>query len=209
MPATAEFEQRDNPYRALSVPQESFAAGGATLDSLEDQLHQLQAFVGPRARYYLRKWLPKLEDPEAGDVSMNWAAFFLGAWWMAYRKMYRNMFILMGLMMCFSFIQQVVSIKLIQQPWVPAAISLIVNVLTMFVVGLCGNAWYLAHARRNIDALRGQGYNDEHLLYALSRKGGTNFWAGVGIVFLSSMLMGVVVMIGVVIAAVAMGGMPH
>lgn len=42
------------------------------------------AFVGPKSDYYLKRW----ENREGRFVSWNWAAFFGGDIWLAYRKMY-------------------------------------------------------------------------------------------------------------------------
>ncbi|REK12764.1 MAG: DUF2628 domain-containing protein [Planctomycetota bacterium] len=200
MPGLAEFDQRDNPYRACAVEAEPFPVH----TSLEEEVQLLGAFVGPRANYYLRRWLPKLEDPEAGDVSMNWAAFFLGGWWMAYRKMYRNVFLLASFQTSCTVAQQFALALMTGNAFLIACMGFLVSVMTMFVVGLCSNAWYLGHARRQIASMRRQGFHDEQLLMALSRQGGTNFWAGVGVVVLCGMAMGTVIMIASA-AAISMG----
>ncbi len=49
------------------------------------------AFVGKNSDYYLRRWAA---IERTGNIfSFNWAAFFFGVFWMAYRKMYLYAFL--------------------------------------------------------------------------------------------------------------------
>jgi hypothetical protein len=147
---------------------------------------ELRAFVGPRSDYYLRKWAPRLEDPK-GEVGMNWAAFFLTAFWMAYRKMYAATFIFYGVVMLLTIVQQVAFVGILGSEAVPAGVGLIVNIAVALVCGLCGNAWYLNHTRRKIAAAQAQGLQGENLNYHLARRGGTSLAASFGMVFLGSL----------------------
>jgi hypothetical protein len=59
-------------------------APGAPIDPEYEQ--RVRAFVGPNADHYLAKWR---QIAAAGKPnSWNWAAFFLNAFWLAYRKMW-------------------------------------------------------------------------------------------------------------------------
>src|SRR5690606_8134657 len=52
--------------------------------------HELKLFVRDNVKYYMGKWRQYLcPDKQAG---WNWAAFFLGLLWVAYRKMYAKFF---------------------------------------------------------------------------------------------------------------------
>jgi hypothetical protein len=57
--------------------------GGPPLGGENEQ--RLREYVGPNSDYYLRKWGDM--DRSGSSTSWNFAAFFLTAWWLAYRKM--------------------------------------------------------------------------------------------------------------------------
>ena len=53
---------------------------------------QALAFIGSRGNYYLERW----RQVEAGNqifAGFNWAAFFGGLAWLAYRRMFRAFWI--------------------------------------------------------------------------------------------------------------------
>ncbi len=173
MPTVADFDQLDNPYRASSA----YAGGAATAEAYHDgALVELQAYVGRKADYYLRKWAPRLESAD-GETGFNWAAFFLTAFWMAYRKMYLYSFLCIVASAILPFLVQVLFIYGFRAPSTPPSVTLIVNIMFSLVCGAFGNAMYLAHARRQIATLRARGLEGEQLLCALARRGGTS-WLG-------------------------------
>jgi hypothetical protein len=178
MTPIAEFDQLDNPYQSTSHGLQEFVADAPLIE----YVGVLRAFVGARADYYLRKWAPRLQDP-SGETGMNWAAFFLTALWLAYRKMYKAALILYGVMILLWFVQVGIFMFGLGMPNVPPAVSLLVNVMVCVTCGACGNSWYLAHANRAIAAARKQGLDGNELLATTARRGGTNMAAALGIVF--------------------------
>ncbi len=52
------------------------------------------------------------------------------------------------------------------------------------VCGMFGNAWYLAHAKRQIARTRALGLEESAYYAALARRGGTSFIAAIGIFLL-------------------------
>ena len=199
MSQVADFDPMENPYRS-SATLEPMAD-----DSPEVLESELRAFVGTRSDYYLRKWAPRLEDPK-GEVGMNWVAFFLPAFWLGYRKMYAATFIYFGAILSLTLLQELVFVGILGLPAVSPGVGLIVNLATAVVCGLCGNAWYLSHARRAIAAARAQGLQDEHLMVHLARRGGTSLGASFGMVFLGSMAMFVLIMVLAIIGALLQAG---
>jgi hypothetical protein len=192
MSPIAQYDEIDNPYRSTATLE---MAGEVTET-------ELRAFVGPKFDYYLRKWGPKLEDPSA-DCGMNWAAFFLSGFWFPYRKMYAATFILYGVSLALAILQQVVFVAVIGAETVPPGVGLIMNVAVALVCGLYGNAWYLAHTQRKIAEAHAQGYQGDHLMYHLARKGGTSLAASLGLAFLASIIIFVLTLVMLVIAALA------
>lgn len=170
MAGSAELDY-DNPYRAtVAAP-----ADHVPFDS-SDEIAELSAYVGPRAGYYLRKWIRRLEDPQ-GDVGINWVAFFFPGIWLAYRKMYMAVFTYFTVVFLVGIAKELVFILVLHQPGSPLVVNLVFNILAGLVCALYGNGWYLAQARRTIAGLRAEGYEGQDLLYALSCRGGTSIAA--------------------------------
>lgn len=195
MSQVADFDQMDNPYRSSAVLEPT----SVDTDVAENEL---RAFVGPRGDYYLRKWAPRLADP-SGETGMNWAAFFLTAFWLAYRKMYAATFIFYGVAVALAVLQQVVFVLMLGAPSVPPGVGLIVNIAIAIVCGLCGNGWYLAHTRRKIADSKAKGLGGEHLMYDLVRRGGTSLAASIGMVFLASLMIFVLFVMLALVAVIA------
>jgi hypothetical protein len=178
MSPIAEFDQLDNPYQATMYGAEPFVSDG----SLDDYTSALRAFVGAKSDYYLRKWAPRLQDP-AGETGMNWAAFFLTALWLAYRKMYKATFLFYAAVVGLWLAQVGVFMFALGLPQVPPIVSLVVNLMICLVCGAFGNGWYLNHANRIIASIRRQGIEGESLRLALAQRGGTSLAAALGLMF--------------------------
>jgi hypothetical protein len=200
MPQVAEFDQRENPYRATAAVPAAYPGEG-----LSSELVQcLASYVGPRSEYYLRKWAPKLEDPNA-EAGMNWAAFFLTAFWFGYRKMYKATFILFGASIGVGILQAVVFMGILRQPGVPPLVSLVVNLMFAIVCGVYANTWYLNQAKREIINAHSKGLEGEHLYFALSQRGGTSLLASLGLVFGMSFILTALLFVGMIVAVVIAG----
>lgn len=194
MSRTAEFDNLENPYRPPAAVRSAY---GATAD-VQSQVDELRVFVGGKANYYLQKWAPRLQDPQA-EVGMNWAAFFLTAMWMCYRKMYRVAFIFYGVTTLVVVAQYVVFVTVMGLPAIPAGVGLIGNVAAAVICGLYGNAWYLAHAERLIAEARAQGSDEHYLGHVLARRGGTSLLAALGVPFALGLLAGIVMAFALII----------
>jgi Protein of unknown function (DUF2628) len=184
MSEVAQFDQAENPYRS---------SGCGTLaaeheETLQGLPNELCFFVGRNADYYLKKWAPRLDDPQA-DVGMNWAAFLLTGLWLAYRKMYAFAFIFFGAAILERFMEAVVFLGLLRLPAVPGGVNLIYSLASAIICGLFGNSWYLSHARRKVAEVHAQGLEGERLLFTLSQRGGTSLLAPIGLIIVGSILV--------------------
>src|SRR5699024_746054 len=60
-------------------------------------------FVGKNYQYYKFKW-SKSDDPSR-SISWNWSAFIFGIFWLGYRKMYKQIFILIGIFLASDLLE--------------------------------------------------------------------------------------------------------
>ena len=101
---------------------------------LDEDQNELRAFVGPNADYYLPGWWAK-------KWKWNWAAFFFGGWWIAYRKMYKAFVIFFGIILTET------SIELVFFPNLAELIGRATYVVYAIVCGAFGNTWYYRKAK--------------------------------------------------------------
>ncbi len=202
MPSIADFDALENPYRPSPYAgREPVPDGGAV------QMAELQAFVGHKFDYYLRKWAPRLTSVD-GDVGMNWTAFFLTVIWMGYRKMYRTAMVCIGAAIGLSILIELLFVFAFRTETTPPLVNALFNLMFALVCGLFGNAWYLAHARRKIAAERARGLEGEQLLFALQQRGGTSMLGAFGLVFGPLVILLVLgLVLGVAIALAGDAGM--
>ena len=194
MAPTTLLEPADNPYRSSVAWDAPASRSGYT----DDDVIELRAFVGPKADHFLRKWLPRLQDPQQGDVGFSWIAFFFPVLWLGYRKMYLPALIVGVVPAVLSIAQQLVFVNVLHLQSAPLGANLILNLLACLVCGLYGNAWYLNHAEAAIAQAHKEGFVGEHLLLTVARRGGTSVLGLIGMWVLSiivGMLTGVAMIV--------------
>ncbi len=104
MVPSALLEPADNPYRSKMNWDSPTTRGGYT----DADLIELRAFVGSNVEHFLRKWLPRLEDPQHGDVGFSWICLFFPYLWFGYRRMYKVGLLLTGTSCLVLVLQQIV-----------------------------------------------------------------------------------------------------
>lgn len=98
-----------------------------------------QAFVDTRYHFYDQKWsVASQPDVNAG---WNWASFFVGLFWLGYRKMYRELLILIGVFFLIDFVAAVTSLFFL---------STLLPLVLYFYLGMKGNALYYRHVRQKL-----------------------------------------------------------
>ena len=160
-----------------------YAAPVASVDAVENpeatRDDDLRAFVGSKADYYLRHWATGRAGAGQGS-GFNWAAFFLSGLWLPYRKMYLVTAIFYGAILIESVIEELLFVGLLGRPEAPAAIGHLVGFAAAGICGVCGNRWYLSHARSAIAEVRARLSPTQDIFGTLSRRGGTNLLASLG-----------------------------
>jgi len=144
---------------------------------------ELAAFVGRKAKYYLPRW------SGAGGAGFNWAGFFLGPFWMAYRKMYWAVggyaVIILALVL-----GEMVLLNIVLGEEMPAAVDRIINLGLAIGCGSLANKLYLKHARRQIARAREEEPELTARLDLLSRRGGTSWLSAIAALLLFIVVMG-------------------
>lgn len=120
----------------------------------------LRAYVGKNADYYFNKW--QIETGEVKKDSWNWAAFFLGFFWLGYRKMYSVLFALVAIYLVTDVILYAIDID-------STLINSGIGMGTSIVLGLMGNYFYYIQAEKSIMKNSHQGI---YLKDKIARAGG-------------------------------------
>lgn len=133
------------------------------------QVNEVNLFIQKNEKFYEEKF-KKMNDT-GKSVSWNWAAFFLGIYWMIYRKMYFKAaaFFILSLVASYT-------------PY----IGWILNAAVLVGIGIYANALYLDHIEVNMKRTKilGPDYKD----IIARRKGGTNLPLAIGIAAIHNLL---------------------
>ena len=109
---------------------------------LHKQAHW-QAFVDSRYHFYDQKW--SMSSQPDMKVGWNWASFFVGLFWLGYRKMYREVLILIGLFFLIDFVIAMTGIYVLH---------ILLPFVIYFYLGMKGNALYYQHVRKKLAELQ-------------------------------------------------------
>lgn len=124
----------------------------------------LRTFVGEKKEdYYLNKW-------SKGEQTWNWAAFFLGIFWLGYRKLYVPIFVMLAI---FLVIDVVFALVGINDTYESNAIGIGVGL----TLGFLGNYLYRQQANKKISRLQVQYRDYDQLRHNVKLSGGGS-WAG-------------------------------
>ncbi|GAB6072901.1 hypothetical protein JCM14244_12780 [Venenivibrio stagnispumantis] len=136
----------------------------------------LHIFVGKNADYYISKW--EVMEATGSKISWNWAAFFFGMLWFAYRKMYSIAIMIMA----FLILLQIIQLKMNTPPLIVA----LTNIFISIGFGMFGNYIYLDFVKNKIKEIK-EKYPDENLIIAeIGRNGGTSIISAImfGLIYL-------------------------
>lgn len=143
-------------------------------------------FVGNKYEYYRRKWDTADHDERNTSWNWNWAAFFLGLGWIAYRKMYLYSFIYIAGMIVAMLIEYVLNVSV--------GVSNAVNLAVAMTVGSQGNIWYRHHAEKKAKEIQAS-HAPDAVTRELQSQGGTSIVAAMGFVILHFSVIALVIVI--------------
>lgn len=152
---------------------------GPSVDGIS--VKEVRTFVGKGADYYLARW-QRVHGGGKRGAGFNWAAFLFSGLWLPFRKMYRATFIFFGFILGESIAEEILFVVILGQPEVPVTVDRLGSIIISLICGTYGNKWYLSRIRSEIIELKSQGMPEDAYLQSLSRRGGTNLAAAIGLV---------------------------
>ncbi len=139
----------------------------------------MQALIQNNIYYYDQKFA--MMNMSGSSVAWNWASFFLGAYWMVYRKMYLNTLFLWLINIGIGLIGMI--------PVVGWIISGILGIGLWVCMGLFGNVIYKKHVEKIYEECRNLSY--DHRKQECVTKGGTS--GGAVVIYILIVIFGGVI----------------
>jgi|SRR4249919_3015472 len=173
MPPPPSSAQPVNPYADARARSDAAFANNLVNDSTV-----LRAFVGPNFERYQQQWA--MLDRTQGKIAWNWSAFLLGAFWLAYRKMYAYCAAMLGAVVVLSVLEAALE--------VPTGVSNGINFGFAVAIGMLGNHLYRVHAQKKLSELP-RHLSREETVTAASHAGGTSVGAAIGVAVAFFMLV--------------------
>ena len=146
---------------------------------------ELRAFIGPRSERYWRRWSWAIQNRRrAGGF---WPPFLFNFVWFLYRRMYREVWVPLALLVGVGLAQGMVEGLIEVQRGTPFTTPMMLDRLINICLGLAtswiGSNLYLRKFRKAVIAARQAGANPDATLEILRRSGGTStLAAGLGVV---------------------------
>ena len=140
----------------------------------EDNKELYEQYFQKNSDYYI----DQMESyKERGRYSFSVAAFFLGIFWMAYRKMYLYILIIIGIIYAETFIEEL----LFNLNIISGNTYEIIDKLSMlvwgFVIGAISNRLYISKSQKTIQKILEENSKEDQVNDLISRKGGTSWIA--------------------------------
>lgn len=158
-----------NPYEAPS------ADPGSVEPVFDITWEEVHAYVGEgRSHYYWTRWHRALLEGSK-LAGFNWGAAFFNVLWLMYRRMYREFFVAVGILMAVGALLDVLGSE---TGSAVGTVDRITNYAFMAIMGIVGNGLYMRRARLVIAAARREESDEERRAELLRRRGGTRIlWA--------------------------------
>lgn len=137
----------------------------------EDNKELYENYFQENADYYINQ-MKKFN--QRGRCSFSIPAFFLGFFWMAYRKMYIHVLIITGIIIAETYIEE----ALYEYGFISfetyEAIDAISRIAWAIAIGFLANRLYITKSQKVINRIMEEHSDKEHRIQALTKKGGTS-----------------------------------
>lgn len=165
-----------NNYKNKQNTNSSIGTSHNIYDHSNISIEEFAAFIGSNNTNYYLEYIHKMKNNNK-FISWNWPCFFLGPYWLLYRKLYAVASVLIALTLAF----------LIFNSEVPVVLALIIRI----ILSMFANSIYLNTCERKIKIVKTTMKNLSTTQYInrLHRKGGVTLaaplvWLGIYIIFL-------------------------
>ncbi|HEX8425331.1 DUF2628 domain-containing protein [Hymenobacter sp.] len=145
-------------------------------------------FFGRNSEYYLQLWQLRQQGK---FIHFSFAAFFLGLFWLAYRRMY----LVVSLFILVVFVESLLEEAVTGKPREQAA-DVLASIIYASLFGLFGNTAYLWDAERKMRKVLRRNLPREEMLVALQRAGGTSLWVLPAFILVVGGVVGLYVWLG-------------
>ena len=136
----------------------------------------LESFVGDKYQtYYQQKW------QQDKSINFNLAAFFLGIFWMCYRKMYLTAFLMLAAVTVFDLVMMHMLGAEYEQ-----TSAIVYNFAVAAISGLLGNYFYKQFSLKKSNQIAANTSNPQYISGVLASKGGTTW---IGAIFMPLLLL--------------------
>ncbi|MCC3868163.1 DUF2628 domain-containing protein [Terrisporobacter mayombei] len=133
------------------------------------QVNELNLFIQKNQNFYEEKF--RKMDDSGKSISWNWAAFFMGIYWMIYRKMYFKA----GAFFILSLVAS-------STPYIGG----ILNLAVLIGIGIYANALYQDQIRVNMEKTKGLLPEAKEII--AKKRGGTNLPLAIGLYAVQNIL---------------------
>jgi hypothetical protein len=131
----------------------------------------LIAYFDRQSDYYLEEYR---SYHQGNKFTFNISSFFAGFFWFLYRKLYRQLFICIIVIVAIGFVEGMV-LELFQvDEGLSTAFDRIFNIIFALGLGFTGNYFYIGQADKNIKAILSETDNEEERMARLKKVGGTS-----------------------------------
>jgi len=120
---------------------------------------------------------------ERGKYSFSVAAFFLGVFWMAYRKMYLHILIILGIIYAETFIEELLLNLNIISNGTYELIDKLSMLVWGIIIGSLSNRLYISKSQKIVSKILKENSNDEQINELIIQKGGTSWIAPLILIF--------------------------
>lgn len=143
----------------------------------------IRTFVGDADNYYIRKW-SQVKNPET-DISWNWVAFVIPVMWLAYRKQFEMLYLLMLGSFGLSFFLASTVLPLLpgDEGMVRFILVVVSGLIIRIPMSLYANMIYYRHMLRKLRKVAAENVGTERYEQMVRKAGGYSYW-GIAVVFL-------------------------
>jgi hypothetical protein len=156
-----------------------------TKENLDHYIDYFKVYFNRSSEYYIER----LEWYLSGKrMSFNIFAFFFNALWLAYRKMYKKLLLVMLIAFLTGILISILDFSGLLSSSTLSDVEMISYLLIPSFVGIFANKWYIKKSISTIENTMTQESNTEKMIELLKKKGGTSVIAPI-ILFTISILL--------------------